>query len=185
MFLRRAFSECNSEVVFGLVFVPFGWPFSLPLISVLQRNPSRVLKFFCLSNRLCFCGGMCLAMCFSSLRFAIFWSCFIAAWRLLRFYFYCAFFCAEIASLSAIFFAVTSTLKGRKCWQTRCFPTLKNNFLRVNSLFCDEGLAWRLRSSKNCFERSRSWFFCSRIVRKLLLPSVAWAAFYARCRLTA
>ena len=83
MFLRRAFSECNSEVVFGLVFVPFGWPFGLPLISVSQRNPSRVLKFFCLSNRLCFCGGMCLAM---------------------------------------------------------CFPTLKNNFLRVNSLFCDEGL---------------------------------------------
>ena len=46
MFLRREFSECNSEVVFGLVFVPFGWPFSLPLISVSQRNPSRVLKFF-------------------------------------------------------------------------------------------------------------------------------------------
>lgn len=72
MFLRREFSECNSEVVFGLVFVPFGWPFSLPLISVSQRNPSRVLKFFCLSNRVCFCGGMCLAMCFLSLRFAIF-----------------------------------------------------------------------------------------------------------------
>lgn len=79
MFLRRAFPERDSEVVFGLVFVPFGWPFSLPLISVLQRNPSRVLNFFCLSNRLCFCGGMCLAMCFLSLRLAIFRSCFIAA----------------------------------------------------------------------------------------------------------
>lgn len=66
MFLLRAFPERDSEVVFGLVFVPFGWPFSLPLISVSQRNPSRVLKSFCLSNRLCFCGGMCLAMCFLS-----------------------------------------------------------------------------------------------------------------------
>lgn len=31
---------------FRVGFVPFGWLFSLPLISVLQRNPSRVLKFF-------------------------------------------------------------------------------------------------------------------------------------------
>lgn len=111
MFLRRAFSECNSEVVLELVFVPFGWPFSLPLISVLQRNPSRVLKFFCLSNRLCFCGGMCLAMCFLSLRFAIFRSCFIAAWGLLRFYFYCAFFCTEISSFSAIFLPLQARQK--------------------------------------------------------------------------
>lgn len=71
------------------------------------------------------------------------------------------------------FFAVTSTLKGKECWQTCCFPTLKNNFLRVNSLFCDEGLAWRLRSSKNCFERSRSWLF--------LLPNRAKIAFAERC----
>lgn len=115
MFLRRAFSECDSEVVFGLVFVPFGWPFSLPLISVSQRNPSRILKFFCLSNRLCFCGGMCLAMCFLSLRFAIFRSCFIAAWGLLRFYFYCAFFLHRNCVVFSDFFAVTSTLKGKEC----------------------------------------------------------------------
>ena len=127
MFLRRAFSESNSEVVFGLVFVPFGWPFSLPLISVSQRNPSRVLKFFCLSNRVCFCGGMCLAMRFLSLRFAIFRSCFIAAWGLLRFYFYCAFFAPKLRRFQR-FFCRYKPLKGKKCWQTRCFPTLKTIF---------------------------------------------------------
>ena len=104
MFLRRAFSERDSEVVFGLVFVPFGWPFGLPLISVSQRNPSRVLKFFCLSNRLCFCGGMCLAMCFLSLRFAIFRSCFIAVWGgPIALLFLLCVFCFEIASLLVIF----------------------------------------------------------------------------------
>ena len=172
MFLRRAFSDCNSEVVFGLVFVPFGGPFGLPLISVSQRNPSRVLKFFCLSNRLCFCGGMCLAMCFLSLHFAIFRSCFIVAWGYWAFIFTVRFLHRNCVAFSD-FFAVTSTLKGKECWHTRCFPTLKNNFLRFNSLFCDEGLAWRLRSSKNCFEHSRSWFF--------LLPNRAKIAFAERC----
>lgn len=176
MFLRRVFSEYNTEVFSGLVFVPFGWSFSLPLISVLQRNPSRVLKYFCLSNRLCFCFGMCLEMRFLSLRFIsfdIFRCCFFAA---------CVGYCAFIFTVRFLlwncvafgdFFAVISTLKGKECWQTRCFPTLKNNFLRVNSLFCDEGLAWRLRSSKNCFERSRSWLF--------LLPNRAKIAFAERC----
>lgn len=88
---------------FRVVFVPFGWPFSLLLISVSQRNPSRVLKFFCLSNRLCFCGGMCLAMCFLSLSFAIFRSCSIAAWGLLRFYFYCAFFAPKLRRFQRFF----------------------------------------------------------------------------------
>lgn len=45
---------------------------------------------------------------FFVVAFAIFRSCFIAAWGLLRFYFYCAFFCIEIASLSAIFLPLQS-----------------------------------------------------------------------------
>lgn len=128
MFLRREFSECNSEVFSGVVFVPFGWPFSLPFISVSRRNPSRVLKYFCLSNRLCFCCGMCLAMRFLSLRFDIFRSCFIAA---------CVGYCAYIFTVRFLhrncvafgdFFAVTSTLKGNECLQTRCLSDAKKQF---------------------------------------------------------
>lgn len=172
MFLRRAFPERDSEVVFGLVFVPFGWPFSLPLISVSQRNPSRVLKFFCLSNRLCFCGGMCLAMCFLSFVLLYFEAVLLSLGGYWAFIFTVRFLHRNYVAFSD-FFAVTSTLKGKECWQTWCFPTLKNNFLRFNSLFCDEGLAWRLRSSKNCFEHSRSWFF--------LLPNRTKIAFAERC----
>ena len=127
MFLRRAFPERDSEVVFGLVFVPFGWPFSLPLISVSQRNPSRVLKFFCLSNRLCFCGGMCLAMCFLSLRFAIFRSCFIVAWGLLSFYFYCAFFAPKLRRFQR-FFCRYKHVKRERMLTNAVFSDAKNQF---------------------------------------------------------
>ena len=131
MFLLRLFSECNSEVFSGVVFVLFGWPFSLPLISVLQRNTSRVLKYFCLSNRLCFCFGMCLEMRFLSLRFIsfdIFRCCFIAA---------CVAYCAFIFTVRFLlrncvafsdFFAVTSTLKGNECLQTHCLYDAKKQF---------------------------------------------------------
>lgn len=103
MFLRRVFSEYNSEVFSGLVFVPFGWSFSLPLISVSQRNPSRVLKYFCLSNRLCFCFGMCLEMRFLSLSFDIFEAVFLPLMWASALLFVLCVFCSEIASLSAIF----------------------------------------------------------------------------------
>lgn len=83
------------------------------------------------------------------------------------------------------FFAVTSTLKGKECWPTCCFPTLKTNFC-VLTLYsamkdwCDVCALPKIVSSAQDHD-----YFCFRIVRKLLLPSVAWASFYVWCRLTA
>ena len=125
---------------FRVGFVPFGWPFSLPLISASQRNPSRVLKFFCLSNRLCFCGGMCLAMCFFVVAFCYISKLFYCRLGAIELLFLLCVFLHRNCVVFSDFFAVTNTLKGKECLQTRCFPTLKNKFLRVNSLFCDEGL---------------------------------------------
>lgn len=78
---------------------------------------------------------MCLAMCFLSLRFAIFRSCSIAAWGLLRFYFYCAFFAPKLRRFQRFFLPYKSTLKGKKMLTNAVFSDTKKTIFCVLNLY--------------------------------------------------
>lgn len=108
MFLRREFSERDSEAVFRLVFVPFGWPFGLPLISVLQRNTSKVLKFFLFVESIVLLWRNVFSNVFFVVAYCYISKLFYCRLGAIELLFLLCVFCTEITSFSAIFLPLQS-----------------------------------------------------------------------------